>query len=324
MSRRVDSLKHVMECCRDDILTGLDSRLTSVILYGSFTYQNLDTSMSDFGWLKGEKGALDKKPDFIAAVSGIESAIENFGRSKGWAEKDIKKVLSEEKNTPFYFNVETNQEFDVLLREKSEKSKLPYKIGIIGDEYVLGNCIIEGRNIYLASRLSKPFNLVYSRKNAPKLIEANLEKVRKCFSELALQSLPQEFTGEEFIDKYIKVTYLAEAYRLFDIVNEKHRRIVEGIFYDLEKGKAVQMKEKLAEILSGNLTANEDIALIENNPDFCSSKFKKKKKSEPISTFCKYAGFNMFSFFVSVGKNRRTNRIGGGSNKDYVMRKIRR
>jgi len=317
---QIKTLLDILEAAKTDVAAKLDGNLMSAILYGSFSYRDLSTQTSDFENLRGENGAIDRKPDFIVIVSDLEKAIRAVAGSNHIHEDAVKRLLSFRKDSPFYFGLSTCVEYDVELNNRAEKARIPFKVGIISEEEFLK--LPSGHNIYLPSRLTKPTNIVYGDKGAVKEVNGKTEEFMDYFVELALRTMPKRFTGEQFVRRYLLVTYLAESYRIFDLIKSKHMVILDSDFYDTQQNKTVTMRSKLQGIVAKRLLGRDDLELIWNN-SFYDAVFVRKQTTSLAKLFYDFAMYNLVSAQISLHKNRVTNKLIGGNNVDYVLRKFR-
>lgn len=323
----VTKVKDILDICKEDVLSSSLQKLANIrtiFLYGSYAYQNLDRRIEEFSESHGENGVLDKKPDFIVVVSRLEESLNDMAQKCSWSSDDLEKILSLRRDTPFYFNIETSEEYELKLKESTEIIKFPYKIGIIEEERFFDAPKKGSHNIYLPSRLSKCVNVLFEDESIKPKIKTHMNNIKDYFVNLTLSILPKKFSGEEFMEKYLKVTYLAEAYRVFDLVKKKHLKILESEVYDFGKAKVVSMREQLKEMIKPILYQNKNVMIYSvGDCEFYDTVFRNNTRKNRIKTLYDFTMFNIFSAKVSFHKNRITNSIGGGNNFSYVARKFR-
>jgi len=294
----------------------------AIFLYGSFAYQDLESSVRSFEKLNGKGGLLDRKPDFIVIVSDLEQTIKKIAKANNWNQNNLERVLRLSPDSPFYFNLNTHDKYDVAVNGTLETLKLPYKIGVIGEDAFSKMHEMKNYNIYLPARLSKFFNIVHQDEDIKPLIEKQVDTARNYFIELALQTLPQIFTGEKFTRRYLFVTYLSEIYRIFDIMKSKHLNILEANVYDTENKQITPMRTLLMKMLSPKLSERDDVEIDYFNENFYDTIFINKNKSNLFRTLYHVMRFNISSARISF-RNSVTNTVGGASNLGYVWRKFR-
>lgn len=293
--------------------------IKALILYGSYAYQDLDAPIvakSD------TQIVIDKKPDFIAIVSNIEDTIQGLAQRYGWSWITAERLLNLRKDTPHYFNLQTTKKYEIQTLSGTCKRQLPYKLGIIelnGFEKAMSK---KGHNIYLPARLSKFFNVLSINSEFKQDFESYLKQTREFFVDLTLRTLPKRFTGEDFARRYLQTTYLAEAYRVFDITKKKHLSILESQLYNMETDAIVPMREMFHGIIAPIVGARDDIQM-ESNSSFYDSCFQQKQSNNHIGVLVDFVLFNMVSVVISCHKNRITNSTAGSSNLQYLIRKFR-
>ena len=175
-------------------------------------------STSCYNGLDGKEGLLDSIPDFILVTDDLEGTVREMGRRHAWKQKGIDKVLSFSTDTPFYFNVETSDTYEFPLKQGIGRAPISYKVGIVTKESFETDPNESSPNIILPSRLSKPLNVL----DGNDFVADPLRMAREFVVGLALQRLGRRFTGKEFMEAYLRVTYQAEAYRINDLLKKKH------------------------------------------------------------------------------------------------------
>lgn len=320
----VKVLKDALDICIAEIIDDFSFMPMDIVLYGSFTYQNLDTPTGKFKELNGKKGAFDRKPDFLAVVPDLEAAVQSIGCRRSWNRKGMKKVAGLRQDTPFFFNLSTLDSHDVELKEKTEKARLKYKIGVIREDMLLKPDRVPWHNLYLAARLSKPVDIVHARENGGSAVLERIDRIRDYFIGLALGLLPRHFTGEKFIKRYLHTTYIAEAHRVFDIIRRKHSKILKSSVYGIESGTMSPMKAKLEEMIAPMVAERDDVALESAGRDFYESTFTNRTTKKGLQTAYEFAFFNLTALGIVMTNNWTTNSVAGGSSLGYVARKFAR
>jgi hypothetical protein len=309
-----------------DILDAHDHHLNylspkAVILYGSFANQNLNAPVKGYESLFGKQGLLDKKPDFIVVVPDIETTLKVLGEQHGWGKKNIEKILHMNRETPFYFNLKTDHAYDLELKNSEESVQLPYKIGVIGEREFRHIDDFDSYNIYLPARLSKVFRTVRQHVCFREVVKQKVENIRDFFVDLTLSLLPSKFSGEDFAKKYLKTTYLCEAYRVFDLVKKKHLKIFSSNIFEFESMHMVPMRLELSEILSDHIAKIPQVQRTDFAAGFYQTDFV---NTAPVSLKAVYLALLRFnsSCLSATIKNISTNKICGSSNWDYLSRKM--
>lgn len=296
----------------------------AVLVYGSYLSQDLKAWTADYGRLYGKGSLFDKKPDYLAIVPDLESAIKELGKQNFWSSKQIDNLLKMKRDTPFYFNLQTREEYLVSVWSGDFKVSIPYKIGIIGEkefnEIDNPENISKG-NVYLPARLSKIYRIIEQKDpEILALIKNKTASSRNLFVDLAFGILPWEFTGEQFTEAYLKTTYLCESYRFFDLFKGKPQKIFKSNIYDFNKNKPVPMREELSMVLAEILSSRQDI----ERKDFClgfyQTTFESLCKPGPKDIFMRLLSCNISGISATI-KNMRTNSL-TSSNLSYVLRKI--
>jgi hypothetical protein len=307
---RVETLADVVGACCNEILGDFPDA-GAVFFYGSFSYRNLDASLSDKD-VADLRSSSGRKPDFIVVVPDLAEAVDCLGDKYDWSSSVRKRVLGFRRDTPSFFNVEAFHRHE--LRDAPFFPR--YKIGVIEEDGFSQACKMENGNIYLPSRLSKFVNVVH--RDGCDAVSA-LDGVRDYFVDLALRLVPAKFSGEEFARAYLLSTYLAEAYRVFDIFKKKHLSILDARVYDWDAGQVVPMRAELEKIFSARLLSR---GIGRDGSDFYDSVFTNPKSAARGSVLRDFLLFNLCSARVSFGKNRVTNSACGGNNLGYIWRKF--
>lgn len=323
--QRLTSLSDILKACTQEVIQDFPT-LHSFFLYGSFCSQEPSSETSSYEKLHGKNGLLDKKPDFIAVVADLEKSLLDFCSKRNWNEQKMRRILQLDRETPYYFNVETRSKFEFPLTKETEAERISYKIGIVPEDVFMNLPKADGHNIFLESRLSKPINIVYSVDNP--LMEKKLDSVRKYFVDLTLTTLPGRFTGETFVRRYLQLSFLAEAFRVFDIVKTKHLKILNSRFYDMAIGKTVPMREELEGMLAPKLVSHDKIT-IGSQDGFYRSIYINETESTRLQNLYDFISFNLFSLKNAFYKTWITNGassstiIGWVNNLRYGLRKFR-
>lgn len=316
------TLKELLFLYSDLLLKQHGENVQSLLLYGSYAYRDLDMPTAEFQELTGKNGLLDKKPDFIMIVSDLETSLAKIGEEFKWDKKALRKLLDMDTATPFYFNLKSEKEVRIPLNGKHEMTRLPYKIGVIEEDGFSQAMDMENYNVYLACRLSKFFNVLY---NSSDSVRENLDyavtNAREHFSDMAISSMPEFFTGRQFVERYMLLSYLFEAYRIFDIVKKKHTDILGSSVFDLEQGTLRPMQDVVADMLETPLFEKAD--LVKRGRSLYDSEFVKKVPGIELS-YADILRYNLASAKNSFYKNAKTNSAAGGGNLSYVLRKFRK
>jgi hypothetical protein len=322
MDRQINNLEDIIYKFVDWSPEYFTQAPKAIILYGSFLYQDLRQRAADFESLDGQYGFLDKKPDCIMVVSDVEKAIRSIGSYKGWENKKVEAILSYPKDTPFYFNLLTNENFTFDLKQGKVEAKIPYKVGIVSENSLRKVSDMSKESIMLACRLTKPYSVVFAEQDTKDIIDQQTNLVREYFVGLSLEILPKRFTGEQFTEKYLQSTYLCEAYRVFDLVKKKHLGILASDVYDIKKHKVEPMIDRLEHILSPKLMFKEGIRLCRDETSFLGKQYYNSNKKHTLRTVHALAVYSFTSFLGAIGKHRMTNKLGGADNIQYLARKF--
>ncbi|VVB81049.1 Uncharacterised protein [uncultured archaeon] len=305
---RMDNLGDVVRRCRDEVLFDFpDANI--IFFYGSFSYRDLDAPLKQ-GDIADLRSPYGRKPDFIVVVPDLDKAVGRLGEKYDWSSRQRGKILDQDRDTPFYFNVETFHKHELC----DESVFLRYKMGVIGEDGFSRACSMRNGNIYLSSRLSKFVNVLHCHDD----VVSVLDGIRNYFVDLALRLVPARFSGEEFVRAYLQSTYLAEAHRFFDLVRHKHMNILESHVYDWNAGRIAPMRSELEKMLSGRILSRAERV---SGSDFYDSVFVNKESARRGSVLRDFLFFNLCAC-RAVLKNRITNSACNGSNLGYVLRKI--
>jgi hypothetical protein len=313
----------------------LGSNLKALILYGSYSYQDLDASVDTFGRLKGKGGLLDKKPDFVAVVSDLENAMLEMNRRR-WFNREINRWLAGIRpDTPFYFNSTTDHAYDIQRNGGSEAVHLPFKIGIIREKEFFDLHNAGNSNIYLFCRLSKPVNILYcdnaNNNGAKQRLEEQISRSRDYLLGLALSTLPRIFDGKQLIERYSAITFWCEAFRIFDFCRRREKRkyiaLLKKKFYDTSERATLDMRTQVQEIVSPRIQEMKDIRDISDHgyapAEFYEHRFAKSDKGLiPEEVVSRFLPINIFSAYASMYKNWLTTGLVKGL--VYVARKVLR
>ncbi len=326
---KLETFKDILDIHVGEIKSDFSDNLKALFLYGSFSYGNLDRRTEDYESLNGKKGLLDSKPDFVLVVEDIQKGLHQVSKKDSWRLGNPEKLMRLGCESPFYFNFFTNGDYEVARPEDSERIKLPYKIGVVS----LGDFLTDSENfggsIYLPSRLSKHFNILSVDKSVAEKVSERISKIRDFYVDLALSITPSNFTGEEFTRKYLATTYLAEAYRVFDLFSipfirkPKYLSILEKQVYDVHSEEVVPMRHKLKEMLEPKLLALPSVERVSEGKDFFDSQFSNENPRGFLRNVAKFVKFNLSTLHNSY-KNWVTNNAGGASSFGYVFRKFLR
>lgn len=304
---------------KKEILENISFEPKVLILYGSYAMQDLNKKPESFPVLNGKNGFLDKRPDYIMIVPSLEDSIDKLAKHYSWKQKDINRLKKMKQDAPMIFNLNTIEEHNM---QGLGNSKIPYKLFIAPQEYFNKSSETRDNNLFLSSRLSKFFNLCYSEQGFLPDFELRVGLIQMNFTDMALRTLPQEITGEDFIKRYLQVTYFAEAYRVFDLKHKKHLKIYESTVHDFSENKRIPTKEKMVSILKNTLESKT--YPIETKEDFLSSTFSNVFTKEKNELFMEFLGYNLNSLKIVLSRLLVTNSIGGDNNLTYLLRKFRR
>ncbi|MEA3430435.1 MAG: hypothetical protein U9R08_04135 [Nanoarchaeota archaeon] len=292
-----------------DFKTRFGNNLAAIIGYGSFFQEGLDTKLDTLTKEHFNPNARKCiKPDFILIYEYPDNFFEALGEQAQWDEttKEKQKSLN---TTISYYNLET-EPVEANLDEP-KKIKIPYKIGVISLAEVHWRSFNQ-TNLYLAGRLSKVIYPQHIDPESEDFITACLQHIRGSFIEKALDLTPEVFTFDKVIENYVKVSYLAEAFR--GDYFSKPKSILEKTGNEL--------KQMLLPVFKKHLTEHPEIKTSE--PIETSTMIKPIRPFlNKVSTFFQYLNHNYHSLCTTM-KQARTNNSVGGDSAGYVWRKIKK
>jgi len=324
----VEKLRDILSLAQRDIMDLLKDEIVGQILYGSFAYRDIEQHTHDYDSLNS---VLDKKPDFIVIVDNLETSIKKIlqrtveKRNINTSKQDLmlEELMNFRRDSPFYFIINTKHSYPIKLNNQTKSSVIQYKVGIIDTPGFFEAIEMNDDNIYLASRLSKPFNTLRLDEAIEKDFKEGIKNVRDYFARLTVRTLPKRFTGEQYVRQYLLATYLGEVYRVFDFIKTKHKKILDGTFYNLDSNETRKMGDELKEMLAPLLYSITNVAVKHIDYDFFNSVFEQKHNVSRILSIPEFYSYNRTSAEISFDKNRKTNKLVGGNNLAYVLRKIR-
>lgn len=321
----IQRLDGILYSSTNDIIDRLDKNLIGLILYGSFSYQDLKRRTADFSELFGEKGVLDKKPDYVAIVEDKRNALltlTGMECASGIDDLLLKESKGKSKSSPNYVTISTERAYDIQLSDSVQASQITSKVGVVSREQFEADPDYDKSAVYLAMRLSKPVNVMYAREDYGRSMDVRLFKSRYFIFSEARSFLPQIFSGEDILLSYAN-TYRNEVYRIFDIVKGKHKSVLNGNFYDVSKGELVTMRKAISEIVLDCLGYSRDVIEGNSENSFEESGFfnVQDKSDNRFDIFKRIIVQNYYSLLASL-KNSRSNKLGCESNGKYLLRKF--
>jgi hypothetical protein len=301
----------------------LGENLQALILYGSYTYQDLTDSVDTFKRLKGKKGLLDKKPDFVAVIRDLEAAIQEINNV--WLLKEMRNrwLAKLRPDTPFYFNCKTENRYPLVWKGRKKNVRLPFKIGLIGREEFKELHDIQNDNLYLFCRMSKPVNIIDNSMDG--ILESQIDRSRDYLLDLTLSTLPRRFSGKQLVERYSAITYWCEAFRFFDIArrrkNRRYLSLLKDRFYDTSKKAISDMRLQIQGIITARFQKRKDVKEIAYDHDFYKCQFVKRERGlTPEEIVSRFMPINVFSAYASVCKNWLT--TGPLQGVVYTLRKV--
>lgn len=322
----VETLLDLLNVEKDYICENLDKNIVGLFLYGSFSYQDLTTKISDFS---DSQDLFDKKPDFIAIVEDSYQAVASFCDVSQFDFMKISKINKILGNlaTPLYLNDLTKNDYKLETRNQQDYFKLPYKIGFLEQEDFFSDIVSRPSVIYNYLRLSKPVNLLASFENSEENIYSKLDEIRNFIFEEAILALPSFFRGRELTYEYLN-TYKFEKYRFFDSIRRgkdkknKVDKIMDSNFFDVELNEFLPVRKVVGTYLSNIIKTKDYIVESEHSNNFCVKEFYSNASLvDPDGHFNEIG--NTISCAKSSIKNAHSNSIfGKQSNMSYLSRKL--
>lgn len=319
MVEKLEKLIDFISLQKADLFDKFEDNILAIIQYGSFSYQDLNQNINTFENISSSDGVLDKKPDYILIVSDLESALDKISKEYSWSDSRLKQILSFSRLNPFYFNIETSKKYSITSKNEFNIQNLPYKLGIIDKNGFIESSKFNSSDIYLSSRLSKFFNMIYIDESFRQNFNDSIENIRDFYTRFALSRMNKYFIGYEFLKEYLYVTYLSEYYRIFDIYKNKHLKIYNSSVYDFSSQKFNVMKDVLSDMLKSHVLKYCTSAKIALPLKW--SHLKQVKGYDYPSNF-QILFYNFYSLINSVHKNRITNSSVNADNFAYILRKL--
>lgn len=303
----------------------LGENLQALILYGSYSYQDLTDSVDTFEQLRGKRGLLDKKPDFVAVIGDLEEAIQEINDVWLFRERRNKWLAKLRPDTPFYFNCKTENKYPLVWNGNKKNARLPFKIGLIERKEFEELHNMQNNNLYLFCRMSKPINVIDNSMDG--VLENQINRSRDYLLDLTLATLPRRFNGKQLVERYSAITYWCEAFRFFDIIrrrkNRKYLSILNDQFYDTSKKSISDMRLQIQGIITSHLQERKDMKEISYDQDFYKCQFVKRERGlTPEEVVSRFMPINAFSAYASVCKNWLT--TGPIKGVEYILRKVLR
>lgn len=291
----------------------LTSKPQAVISYGSYLYnRSLDEPITNYDSVDE---LLEKTQDFIIVTDDMYGTLENIAKKLSWDQKTLdkqKRIQDKNSNTPIYYNLKSNEEFKFNLAGSQESGNPFMKIGFISREGYTDSMNPWGKNnIYLASRLSKPNNLLQFDPSFAETLETSTYESKEFFTWLAMTSLPREFDGKEFMMQYLKSSYTAEKYRSL-VEKDKHLKILGAEFFDVQNNESKHMRTVLVKDLSDHVLFNSnpitDVKDVMDSEFFYTSKFENQYHKPLSQRFMMYVPYNITGLRATI-KNSKSNKV---------------
>jgi len=175
----------------------------------------------------------NRRPDLIVIVDDYAAAHANLGDKLFWTKSMKNHNASLNEGSINYYNLKLNNEADESKNGSDEPPKnssnktesdnppenglnqpIKFKIGIISKKDLRKKSLAD---FYVSGRMSKENVSLYIRNGADTFFMQNiLETMQERFVNYASKMCSGRTSKEEFLTKYLAISYLAEPYRWFD------------------------------------------------------------------------------------------------------------
>jgi hypothetical protein len=222
----VNTLLDIVSEEKEYIEERLDDNLLGLLLYGSYSYQNMHTETKTFS---DTTTLFDKKPDYIAIVKDPYIALRSLIKPDDASVDTMKKRdrLLGFPSSPLYVNDETDELYPLITQQGVTPHPLPYKIGFLSQEDFHKSVEEDVSVIYHQLRLSKPMNIISIMPEYTDQFHAQLDTIRTRIFDEALVDANDPTDRDELIYLYAN-TYRFELYRIFDnlsVGREKTKKV---------------------------------------------------------------------------------------------------